>query len=174
VIPFAGKSFRVLRPAEPTDILWENLGGKGAFKRRLITNFVIFLMLLLCFVLIYASSLWKINLKSSRNTDESEAETIQLSLLLLIPALIVSCLNILLSRCIRQCALLEKHDTFTDYNSSVSIKLSFAMFMNSAIVPLCVYWDSWYGFNSLIMEIHNIILSNAVLSPLLYYVNLHY
>jgi hypothetical protein len=48
------------------------------------------------------------------------------------------------------------------------------MFINSAIVPLAVYWDNWYGFNSLIMEIYNIILSNAILSPLLLYLNLGY
>lgn len=98
--------------------------------------------------------------------DQSTSEARKEQAILLVPAIVVSFLNIVLSVSIRTFCRYEKFDTYTDYNASVAWKLSISMFLNSAIVPLLVYWDDWYGFDSLIMEVWNIILTNAVLSPL--------
>jgi hypothetical protein len=96
-ISFKGKKFRVKRPAEPTDILWENLGGTGALRRRIVTNIVIVILLGICFAIIFASSMWKASLKSSTTKEQTWDEKATLSLLLMVPATIVSVLNILIS-----------------------------------------------------------------------------
>ena len=160
-VTYKGKSFHVKRPAEPTDIFWEHLGDHGAFKRKVVTNIAILLILALCFALISLSQFWKVSIKD--DYDDSQSRIMQV--ILLVPAVVVSFLNLVLSKTIRFFCSLEPFDTYTEYNASVAWKLSIAMFLNSAIVPLLVYWDEWYGFDSMIMEVWNIILTNAVLSP---------
>ena len=53
---FRGEKLIVQRPDEPSDILWENLGEKGAWRKRAITYNATFLILGLCGLVIYASS----------------------------------------------------------------------------------------------------------------------
>ena len=44
-VPFKGENLVIHRPDEPNDILWENLGEKGAVKRRVITGMATLIIL---------------------------------------------------------------------------------------------------------------------------------
>jgi len=50
------------------------------------------------------------------------------------------------------------------------------MFINTAIIELIVYRDpdDWYAIDGLIAEVYNIVLANAILSPLLYYLDVEW
>jgi hypothetical protein len=61
---------------------------------------------------------------------------------------------------------LEQYPTNTEFNTSVSIKITVALFINSAIVAIVVYQSSLFENDGLINEIYNIILVNAAVSPL--------
>ena len=58
-IKFNDKKLQVDRPDEPSDILWENLGERNWFWRRVKSNIVILLILVACGCVIWASSEWK-------------------------------------------------------------------------------------------------------------------
>ena len=75
-MPFKGEKLVIDRPDEPNDILWENLGEKGAVKRRAITGISTMIILFICGLTIYASSEWKKDLKDSRNKDPSDFEAV--------------------------------------------------------------------------------------------------
>jgi hypothetical protein len=165
---FKGVRLRVVRPDEPSDILWENLGERGAFKRRVITTIATTVVLVVCAGIIFASSYWKKWMKDSVSDDPEPEERTRVRILAFIPGCIISVINIVLSQVIRFFSRLEKFDSYTNYTTSVAIKLTTAMFINTALIALIVYWDDWYGIDSLIAEVYNIILANAILSPLLY------
>ena len=46
--------------------------------------------------------------------------------------------------------------------------MTWAMFINTAIIVMIVYRNSWYGSDALIVEVYNIIIANAILTPLIY------
>lgn len=168
---FRGVKLLVRRPDEPNDVLWENLGEKGALKRRIITYIATLLVLVAAAGVIYGSSFWKKSLKDDQSENPTTAETTRLTFLGLVPAIIISIINIGLTKTIRYFGQLEKYDTNTAYQTSVAFKLTMAMFINTAIVALIVYndEDDWYGLDSLIGEVQSIVIVNAALGPLLYF-----
>ncbi|MEE4247734.1 MAG: hypothetical protein V2I33_20215 [Kangiellaceae bacterium] len=99
--------------------------------------------------------------------DGSDVEDqIVLQLLYFIPSLCVVSINFILAHVIRILSRLEQYPTNTEFNTSVSIKITVALFINSAIVAIVVYQSSFYENDGLINEIYNIILVNAAVSPL--------
>jgi len=105
----------VRRPDEPNDVLWENLGEKGALKRRIITYIATLLVLVAAAGVIYGSSFWKKSLKDDQSENPTTAETTRLTFLGLVPAIIISIINIGLTKTIRYFGQLEKYDTNTAY-----------------------------------------------------------
>ena len=69
----------------------------------------------------------------------------ELRVLTVIPALIISLVNVLLSETIKYFTRFEKYNTVTDYQSAVSIKITLAMFINTAIIGFIVYRNDFYG-----------------------------
>jgi hypothetical protein len=59
---------------------------------------------------------------------------------------IVVVVNLLLGRIIRIFSAFEKHKTMTHYNLSVASKLTVALFINTALLPLFVNLDKkkWF------------------------------
>ena len=75
-VPLKGEKLIVERPDEPNDILWENLGERGAFKRRAITSIAMLIILVICGLIIYASAEWKKELKDNHKKDPSDSEAV--------------------------------------------------------------------------------------------------
>ena len=57
----------------------------------------------------------------------------------------------------------EKHETLTAYNLSVAFKLTFARFINTAIVPVIVNIssDKWFNEGGLVSDIFSIMISQS-------------
>jgi uncharacterized membrane protein (DUF4010 family) len=83
-----------------------------------------------------------------------------------IPACFIVMINMLLAVVITFFSRFEKHKTSTDYNTSRAYKLTVMMFINTALIAPIVYRDHLYGSDALIAEVYNIVLANAILSPL--------
>jgi hypothetical protein len=75
-------------------------------------------------------------------------------------------INVALAYVIRGLSRLEQYPTNTDFNTSVSLKITLALFINTAIVAIFVHQSNIYGSHGLISEIYNIIIANAIVSPL--------
>ncbi len=103
--------------------------------------------------------------------SQSPKDQVLYTLMGLGPALAVVVINMLLSRIIRVFTSYEKHITNTSYNTSVAVKLTIALFLNSALVPLVVNWDDFYSEHGLAKEVNYIMLANALFYPIAYVFN---
>ena len=121
-----------------------------------------------CGFTIYASSEWKKDLKDNHKKDLSTSEAVVELIQQFIPAVIISLINLVLTHTIKFFTKLEKFDSITAYNTAVSFKLTWALFINTAIIVIIVYRDAWYGSDALIAEVYTIIFANAILTPLIY------
>ena len=83
-------------------------------------------------------------------------------------------INMMLSRITRVFTEYEKHITNTSYNTSVAVKLTIALFLNSALVPLVVHWGDFYSRHGLAEEVDYVMLANALFYPIAYILNPHW
>lgn len=119
-----------------------------------------------CFAVIYGINVGKDKLND--NKDSIPYATIRF--LSILCSFIIVFTNICLRTVIRSFSQMEKHETYTAYNLSVAFKLTFARFINTAIVPIVVNVASnrWFVDGGLVSDIFYIMLSISFLDPILY------
>ena len=135
------------------------------YKTRFKTGLVTFGLLAICFCVIMASAQWKKYLQDQTSSDPSQESKNKTRALTLIPPIFIVLVNGLLCHTIKYFTNFEKYDTKTDYESAVAIKLTTALFINTAIICFIVYRNAYYGQVSLIVEVTAIIFMNAILGP---------
>ena len=83
-------------------------------------------------------------------------------------SLVVAVNNIILTKIIRVISKYERHETYTKYNVSVALKLTFSMFINTGIIPLVINLgsDNWFGYGGLVVDIFLIMLTINFVTPL--------
>ena len=87
----------------------------------------------------------------------------------------INFVNICLTVSIRYFTKFEKFDTVTDYNSALTIKMTTAMFLSTAMIVNVVYREAWYdGEASLIVEISSIIFITAIIHPFITFFDAFY
>ena len=163
---YRGKKFEVRRADEPSGIMWENLGERGAFKRRFITFILTIILIGGGAAVIYFSSTWRRDLRSAEEHAATASEKFGLQVTGFVPALLITVINSILRNSITFFSKVEKYSTWTDYYTSRAWKMSVAMFLNTGIVAIIVYQDDLYGSDSLIAVIWQIAITNAIVSPL--------
>jgi hypothetical protein len=92
----------------------------------------------------------------------------------IISSIIITGVNYFLRVVIRKFSLYEKHDTLTNHHISVALKLSYARFLNTAIVPIIINYsfNSWIEEGGLVSDIFYLMLSIAFLDPFLNLINI--
>jgi len=173
---YNGQVIKVDRAPEPFDVFWENLGLDWweVAKKRILTNIVSVLLLAVTFGLILGISALQNKIKG--NTTSQAGITI----LSAVCSFIVNVINSALGIFIRKLSAYEKHQTYTYYFMSVANKLSYAQFVNTAIITLLVQivitendvklWTR----NSLVSGVFFLYLLNAFVPSLSYYFNPFY
>jgi len=171
---YQGNAIVVKRAPEPDDIMWENLGVIATQvskirrkRRRIVTYMATLVVLLACAGVIYLSSLSKSAIKDRKKStaNPSNSENLLFGVLIFLPSTLVVIINMVLAITIRRFSLLELHKTYTNYDSSVFVKLAISMFINTAIIPILVHWGNWYDSAGLTQEVYNILIANAVIPP---------
>ena len=89
------------------------------------------------------------------------------SVLIFLPSIAVVVINMILGFTIRKFAQLEMQKTYTDYDTSVMVKLTISMFLNTAVVAMVYHWGNWYDVGGMTVEVYNILIANAVVQPAL-------
>ena len=129
----------ILPAAEPSDILWENLGRSAASNkanRRFQTLLASIVLLIISFVLLYHMKLF-INVQEDQNVKYFQDVGPSLSVAIsLISSTVVALSNTCLGIFIRKFAREEKHKTQTNFFRSVAYRLTCAMFFNMSITTL--------------------------------------
>jgi hypothetical protein len=99
--------------------------------------------------------------------NPSIGTTLGYNILSFLPSVIVVIMNAVLTATIWHCERLSLYTTITDMQAAVTRNLTFAMVINTAFVAIPIHLNDWYGPHGLLVEIYNIMISNALLAPLL-------
>ncbi|CAI2370251.1 unnamed protein product [Moneuplotes crassus] len=169
-------TFKTQRAGEPTDVFWENLPieTNTRFKRSLLSFLAMAALLIFSFCCNLIFGLFKDSLER-KFEDNGHNFKIQHSLILMayniMNAMVISFFNISLKALAKILTEYERHDSYTPYTFSLASKMIVAMYINTAIIPLCVNYDEKYWFSStgLISDIFYNTLSICFAGPILFF-----
>ena len=127
---------------DPSDIYWENLDisykkrVKSQIKTFLITIFLIAISFVALIIMKYESK-YEIQSKFSQGKSLSSIQStdlLKLRIYSIWPSVCITLVNFLLFQAIKYFSLFEYSHSITAHNSSVAIKLTFALFTNNALI----------------------------------------
>ena len=129
---------KIARAPEPSDILWENLAEEGSTKfiKRLKTNTLAVLMVLLGFIFMVVISAIQKNLVDKLNAGDDLDNTLEIQIITYFGAILTTSINYFLGMFIAQMVDYEKRSTQTSYFKGVATKLSISQLINTAFTTL--------------------------------------
>ncbi|KRX00619.1 hypothetical protein PPERSA_12838 [Pseudocohnilembus persalinus] len=162
-------------------ILWENLGVSTISKiiRRSLTLLATIIIIGGCFVAQFYLSKAQVEIEKD-DSDESEHKNpnFYIQLVSLGITLTILITNRFITKMIYIFGKVEAYSNQTKFEVAVIKKLSIALFINTAIVPLiveCIANDgNFYIDGGLVSDISTLILVDIFLSPILDYIDLSY
>ena len=177
---FYGRHVSIKRAPEPTDIIWKNQGGhdsKKNFKRKLISEVIATLLILVCFILVTLITFAQNSFKKKLASESTNV----IRLLSLVSSTLIYIANTLLALAAQYISRREVHKTHTKYYTGVTKRLSVSTFINTTfttlfaqLLTLLVLDDdadtdtfNFYKQGGLLENMFYVFLSNAVLTPLL-------
>jgi Calcium-activated chloride channel len=167
-----GQRIDIERAAEPTNVYWENMAitFSNRFKRTLITYFIAFICLGVVFCINLGLNISRDLLqKTAQNSSGISAKDYIIIMLIgICSSLVVTVNNVILTKIIRVISKYERHETYTKYNVSVAIKLTFSMFTNTGIIPLIINLGNtnWFGYGGLVVDIFLIMVTVNLVTPM--------
>ena len=181
---FKGVSGRVfhLKPMviedtdEPSDVFWENLGVWYWTKvqKRIISLFIMGVVLAICASIVLGISLWKISLTTGSN--KSSNGYLYLNLLSSLSSLVIVVINMVLAQVSRRLTIYEQYSTWTNFYIAAASKQAWAMFFNTALVTFIIYTviGNYWGIGGMIKVITQVFIINAFYGPIYNLVNPFY
>ena len=155
---------------EPEDILFENMQYSSYEKklRIIVISFFSLIIIGICFLIILM-----LNNLQIKYIEKSRLIKYTLSCII---SVVISIINEILEICLRYLVKFEKHNTKTNYKLSLSIKLTIFTFITSTIVPFIsdYYNNADKDYDLLVTNIITCFLSNSILTPLIWLLNLKY
>lgn len=168
-----GQRIYVERAAEPTDVYWENLNVTTLERVKI--GFKTYGITLLCLLISFGVNLGLSFIKETLEGQDSTSTiaSIFISLITLLTSFFVVFVNVVLGRVVRILSAYEKHETYSKYHLSVSVKLTIALFINTGIVPLFVNFGrkNYFDQGGLMVDIFYNTFTIAFISPIFYYFN---
>ena len=170
---FKGRTLKVKRAPEPTDIIWENLvySRINRILRTFVTTVLLAVILCCSFFILYGLAEWQKDLYDNMAVSDRESTTGEkkssIEFSSIPPAIIIYVFNIVLDRTVRVMATFEHRHTFTDTLLSTSWKLTIVMSLNTILFPLLThrYSSEWYTPGGLANNIFWVALSASFVKP---------
>lgn len=158
----------VKKAPEPCDIIWENLEFKEAERFKL--KFIVYLK---SFLLVFASFGFFVGLNYIQFSVFSVDEPGKKYGLSFGISLTIFILNLLIKRILFNLTIQEREVSLTLLHLNYSIKLTMIVFLNNTLIPVVtsIANGNWENKDILISNIFLIFVSNAYLSPLIYFFN---
>ena len=163
------------RADEPTDVYWENLAvtAENRLRTAMVTYTITLLILGTSFVINLIIGLSKDRLEREAREAEGNTSTAifaLMSLINIVNSIIISMINFFLGRIVRVLSDFERHDAYTKHNFAVALKLMFAMFVNTGLIPLAVNYneEDWFTSSGLATDIFFNVIAISFFGPLLY------
>ena len=168
------KKMKVYVPAEPEDVIWENLDCSFLmrFKRMIIVYSISFLLIGISFGIVLSLTYLQ---DYSNDHKWSSNILIKYSVSILITC-VISVLNTIFQSVLGFLTFIEKHISKTDHQLSFSIKLTIFTFANSGLVPLFSNYiqNGWRENEILVNNMLMMFLINAFVTPFMWTFNFFY
>jgi hypothetical protein len=144
-------------------------------KKIIKTYFFTVILIGACFGIIYGINVAKEKL-NDKDEQDGKISYSAIRFLSILCSFIIVAINIMLRSVVRKFSMMEKHETYTDYNLSVAFKLTLARFVNTSIVPIVVNvtTNRWFIDGGLVADIFYVMLSISFLQPILYFLDPFY
>jgi hypothetical protein len=170
---YNGRIVDIDRAPEPLDVFWENLGFRWweLFKKRILTLICTCALIACSFGMIFGISKLQDSLKKPNSNG------IGVTLLSALGSYLVVVINGLIGFIVRKLAGFEKHKTYTYYFISIAAKLSYAQFLNTALITLFVQLTrektviKLWTADSLVSKVFFLSLLNAIVPSMTYFFN---
>lgn len=126
----------------PADIIWQNFGLTNF--QKILRRFTI-IILALFLIAITLTIIYFINIYQKILNKDHSKKVLFLSLLI---SIVISLINLALRELLIYSSFFERRTTYTSFNSSIVWKISSCYFINSAILPLLLFFkDKIFFFN---------------------------
>ena len=160
------------RAAEPTDVFWENMSVTffARLKYRIIAMLITTAVLGIAFGVNYGlTSFSKYLDKQAKDSDDDFINNIN-RIIALIRSIVVAVMNFILKKIMLKLTLMEKDNTFTKYNLSVTIKYFVATAINTVLIPLVTNLDksTWFTSGGLVVEVFFNLVILCFITPWIY------
>ena len=176
------KGITVEDPPEPEDLFWENF--KYSPRNRVCRIISVFVVCILIIGISLVIVLGFTVLQNNITKDEKKMNLFLKYLLSFAITIVISLIDAILSLVLEKLTFVEKHLSRSNYQLSLSIKLTIFTFFNSGIIPLLskhfiVDERDNFGYNIdrnnlLITDMMVLFIVNALVAPLLWTFNLKY
>lgn len=111
------------------------------------------------------------DLKAKGDKDSGEQGLLwMIRILTAFTSIVTASINVFLGRIVRRFSSYEKHKTYSKYNLSVAIKLTFSTFCNTAVIPSLAYLSTnrWFTESGLVVDVMYKMFFICFISPLIY------
>ena len=98
----------------------------------------------------------------------SSGEVLGYNIMSFLPSILVVLINFILTTAIWAFERVSLYTTVTDMQAAVARNLALAQFINTALIAIPIHLNDWYGPHGLVVEMYNIMISNAIVAPLIY------
>lgn len=145
------------RAAEPTDVYWQNMSVSffSRLKYRLLSLAITVFLLSIAFGINFSlTSLSNSLEKESKNSKDEFVQNVN-RFIALLRSVVVSSMNVVLKKIMLKLALLEKDNTLTKYNLSVTLKYLVVTAINTVLIPVVTNLDknTWFTAGGLVVEV---------------------
>ena len=166
---FKNEILKIERAPEPNDIIWENLGYSWSFilKRKIFTSLATFFGLACSFVGILAVSYFQRFLIAQDNSQDNYLEKIVINSM---GAATIVMINHVLNYVIDLFTAMEKHSTYTGYQTALAGKKIIAAFFNTAFIYILIsiYFSDLVGRTGLVQNLLYIYINNMIINVMLF------
>ena len=165
---FKNEILKIQRAPEPNDIIWENLGYSWSFilKRKVFTSLATFFGLACSFVGILAVSYFQRYLIEQDQNENNFLEKIVINSM---GAATIVMINHVLNYVIDLFTVMEKHSTYTGYQTALAGKKIIAAFFNTAFIYILIslYFRDLVGRTGLVPNLLYIYINNMIINVML-------
>ena len=145
------------RAAEPTDVYWQNMSVSffSRLKYRLLSLAITVFLLSIAFGINFSLTSLSNSLEKESKTSKEEFVHNVNRFIALLRSVVVSSMNVILKKIMLKLALLEKDNTLTKYNLSVTLKYLVVTAINTVLIPVVTNLDknTWFTAGGLVVEV---------------------
>ncbi|CAI2383775.1 unnamed protein product [Moneuplotes crassus] len=170
-----GRRINIERAAEPTDVFWQNMSVTfwTRFKYRILSYAITIVLLGIAFGINFSLTMLSKSVEETAEKSDEEFIRNVNRFIALLRSIVVSIMNVVLKQIMLKLTHLERDNTFTKYNLSITLKYFVVTAINTVIIPVATNLDkeTWFLAGGLVVEIFFNLVLLCFVTPLFYILN---